>query len=670
MLDVSRTQQMTDVIHASILYSGIEKEIIGTPIYNRLHRILQNSMVYLTYPSNKVKRFEHSIGTMHIAGEIFYHSMCNAKDDVLKKFFKEISKIMVSWRKEIKRQELNFVKSNVSRKYEEENIMNLTIPESNLYKGYMPGNIIEPKYRLAYLVVFQAIRLAGLLHDVGHLPYSHVLEHAFQYLYKKVDLINKEERYKRQEQFLEVMRPYCVGDEIDEIHENIGKLLVDQIYANIVESLPKMKEDGIFFAMTFYFAKRILESKSGDGTIFTQLHAITAGTVDADRLDYCTRDSYCAGLNMGKFNYDRFIKTYTLMIIKPQVLPGESRVRTISEFCFCPAAKTNDQIEELLKRRWDIFINMNFHHRVHKHEILLSEVIVDLGFEELKSNDPFDKPLDDVLPLDISSIWRLIGALTSNKELGYQIIQLDDSWIDTLLRNKFFSKYSVNYYNLDENGNSPEWNRFEELISAKKRYFTLIKRSNDFRVFDENLYKCLKERIKEIEDSFVNYKDIELFQDKPNQKIDYAEFCNKKQSFCWNYFRDIIFDFKEEFYFEVEKGLNSLTDEQKEEIGAIHFLVRKCEFKTGVSEAKYPVHLCNKGKAVPLSQISNIGANLKWERRLIPLFHVYYLPIYNNSDNDFLSCNESKLYDVLAKNFAEVLIKKLKEQISAIKNVS
>ena len=75
MINFNKTQQMTDIINESIQYSGIEKEVIGTPIYNRLHRVLQNSMVYLTYPSNKVKRFEHSVGTMHLAGEIFYYSV-------------------------------------------------------------------------------------------------------------------------------------------------------------------------------------------------------------------------------------------------------------------------------------------------------------------------------------------------------------------------------------------------------------------------------------------------------------------------------------------------------------------------------------------------------------------------------------------------------------------
>ena len=68
-MNMERTQEMVDTIHGLIAYSGIEQAIIGTPIFNRLHRVLQNSLVCLTYPSNKVKRFEHSVGTMHLAGQ-------------------------------------------------------------------------------------------------------------------------------------------------------------------------------------------------------------------------------------------------------------------------------------------------------------------------------------------------------------------------------------------------------------------------------------------------------------------------------------------------------------------------------------------------------------------------------------------------------------------------
>ena len=77
-MDLNRVQQYTDIIHENISYSGLEGAVMSTPIFNRLHHVLQSSLVYLTYSSNKVKRFEHSVGTMFLSGEMFYNSVLNS----------------------------------------------------------------------------------------------------------------------------------------------------------------------------------------------------------------------------------------------------------------------------------------------------------------------------------------------------------------------------------------------------------------------------------------------------------------------------------------------------------------------------------------------------------------------------------------------------------------
>lgn len=83
--------KMTDIIHGTIYLSEIEKIIISTPLFNRLHYISQASTVYLTYPSNNSKRFDHSIGTMALCGDIFYYSLCNTEKDTITSFFKDCS---------------------------------------------------------------------------------------------------------------------------------------------------------------------------------------------------------------------------------------------------------------------------------------------------------------------------------------------------------------------------------------------------------------------------------------------------------------------------------------------------------------------------------------------------------------------------------------------------
>ncbi|HSF49813.1 MAG TPA: HD domain-containing protein, partial [Nitrososphaeraceae archaeon] len=100
--------EITDPIHRYIRFTELEREIIDTPVFQRLRKIRQLAGAHLVYPSAQHTRFEHSLGTMHLAG-----------------------------------------------------LAGLTL----LDKGY-----IEKKDQL------EGLRLAALLHDIGHGPFSHLFE--------------------------------------------------------------------------------------------------------------------------------------------------------------------------------------------------------------------------------------------------------------------------------------------------------------------------------------------------------------------------------------------------------------------------------------------------------------------------------------------------------------
>ncbi len=107
----------------------------------------------------------------------------------------------------------------------------------------------------------QAAKIAILLHDIGHGPFSHALE---QVLAENLH------------------------------HEEISKLLIQELNSKFGGKL-QMAYD-IF---TGNYSKKFL-------------HQLVSGQLDVDRMDYLTRDSFFTGVHEGVIGYDRILKMLTV----------------------------------------------------------------------------------------------------------------------------------------------------------------------------------------------------------------------------------------------------------------------------------------------------------------------------------------------------------------------
>lgn len=647
MLEMEYSQEIIDAIHGSITYSGIEREIIGSPFFNRLHRILQSSLVYLTYPSNKVKRFEHSIGTMHLAGLFFFHSVCNTAPIVLDQFFDEINAELKAWNAKVKVHDIHYIHKTVRHQYANDKILEAPCPINLLYAQYTPSGL-KPDHRFAYYVVYQSIRLVGMLHDVGHLPYSHILEHAVKLLYQKVKQLPEERINDAHRHFLRIMEKYCANNGF-EIHEELGKKLVGKIFESIIEELPQSEcAEHYFLAAVLYFTHRILNSEEdetkGENTIFSDLHRIVAGTIDCDRMDYCCRDAYFAGISKELLGYNRIFTTVKIIYREPDK-PMDPDAEPSSERAHCffsPSTKAVNQIEDLLERRWNIFATVNYHHRVHKHELLLERVLAQLGMQELEDGE-VPKQLENVLPLQLSSIWKLVEQMDAAAPIEYLAIQLDDSWLDTLLKHKYFEAYGANYLSLEAHVQDIDWYRFDELISAKKRYHSLIKRSGGFRKFDECFYNSL-----------VACGQEEAFH-LPGEG-EYIKFLKGGEYAFNKALRTVVSgnEARARFFGELEENAKRLALEHPE-YHIIDCFVGDCAFKLGVKWSE-PLYISSPEQdEKKLWHYSSIYHILNSKRNLLPCFHAYFLPEYDTSNGRYKDVDTKGFQNELAQ-FAATLI--------------
>lgn len=117
------------------------------------------------------------------------------------------------------------------------------------------------------------IRLAALLHDIGHGPFSHVSEYP----------LNK-------------YSSIVPGEETEKIHEKITTHLISTNKA-LKEILIDDERQQIIGLLT---------SKSVKPTLMRQ---IVSGPLDADKQDYLLRDSYFCGVKYGIYDPNRLINT-------------------------------------------------------------------------------------------------------------------------------------------------------------------------------------------------------------------------------------------------------------------------------------------------------------------------------------------------------------------------
>jgi HD superfamily phosphohydrolase len=118
------------------------------------------------------------------------------------------------------------------------------------------------------------VRLAALLQDIGHGPFSHVSEPVL-------------ERYS--------LRPRTSSEDARQIHELITTdiILKEENLGKLLSGRDKDKIIGI------------IDGTWGDSI----LHSIVSGPLDADKQDYLLRDSYYCGVRYGLYDLDRMSDT-------------------------------------------------------------------------------------------------------------------------------------------------------------------------------------------------------------------------------------------------------------------------------------------------------------------------------------------------------------------------
>lgn len=277
-----------DPLHNDIKLSEIEKWCISQPIFSRLRRVKQNTFLYYVFPSANHTRFEHSIGVMHIAGRIF---------DACKENYATGNKKMEKYQK--KDQYIFF-----------------------------DLNTLDDKEELYY----QELRLAALLHDIGHGPLSHLFD---EFAISEGAFLKVIEGDAILKTYLAGFQKLIIDNKNKVEHELISCAHIFKLIANLQQEHkdnPQKFSTSAGKIINSISAERIvkliepnfpnlLDFEDVNGNIYSHFFSriVTAFPIDADRMDYLLRDSYFSGVTYGIYDINRIFSSFIAMLSDKEV---------------------------------------------------------------------------------------------------------------------------------------------------------------------------------------------------------------------------------------------------------------------------------------------------------------------------------------------------------------
>lgn len=290
-----------------------ETVLLDSPLLQRLRGVRQLGMAHLVYPGAGHDRLEHSRGVVEAADRM-----------------------------------IRALERNASHRRSFGQDRDENVPEVSNQDRY-------------------ATRLAALLHDIGHGPFSHATERLIQEHHAV--------EFRRAE---EILRESFPGSTSIAPSEAIATIVILSDAMRALLTHPNIAAATNCDHLPEAIAARILGSRIYLDA--TYLSGIISGPVDADKLDYIARDCHHSGLPLG-IDLTRLISKLEVVIVTPQAARNEElRQRAaaaphqrIYEMGISQAGLGS--YEQLVIARVLLYDRLYYHHKVRAAEAMLQRLV-------------------------------------------------------------------------------------------------------------------------------------------------------------------------------------------------------------------------------------------------------------------------------------------------------
>jgi HD superfamily phosphohydrolase len=294
-----------DPVHRRIWLTRAELEVVDTASFQRLRRVSQLGLADFVFPGATRTRFSHSLGATHVMSQLL-----TAQKGLLAEHLKNSAGM--NW---------------------------------------------------------QALRFAALLHDVGHLPFSHPTEVAYGQATMALQASQADGLFDRAALF-----PQSHA----KTHEMLSQEILEDTSGEIRKTLEKHLPGETISMIT-----QLILGRATRSAVAT---ALVSSDLDADRLDYVMRDAHSAGFVYGLIDLEYLLENV-------EVASTEQKVDVLA---------TNSRhgmgaLEHYLLARSFVYSQLVNHKTVAAAELLLRATLI----QALEEQTSFG---DKVLPADFDEV--------------------------------------------------------------------------------------------------------------------------------------------------------------------------------------------------------------------------------------------------------------------------
>jgi HD superfamily phosphohydrolase len=323
-----RPKQVNDPVWGTVELLPWEVALLDTPLLQRMRGVRQLGLAQLVFPGASHGRLEHIIGVV------------GAIEEATRALSRQIDR----WNRNNKHQQIP------------------PITDGDRH----------------------AIRLAGLLHDVGHGPFSHALEPVLEIDAPLGSISTSTDKWRPELKAMrELLSESYALNKPPSASETLAVAIVFSNAMHEVLASDKVITERATDAQSLEetITAAIVGAVGGPGSSY--LSGLVSSQVDADRLDYLARDTHHAGLRIG-FDTDRLLAKLEVLRIRednlePSAIELRERASRSAEGTFLQlgiAASGFGSFEQMLIGRTFLYDRVYHHHKVRSAEAMAQRLML------------------------------------------------------------------------------------------------------------------------------------------------------------------------------------------------------------------------------------------------------------------------------------------------------